>query len=185
MIEGDGFDLPAEALAEAKALLRAGDAGEDALIGAMLASAAGLCERFTGQVLIARTFRETWERALAGTRRRHGWRRLARTPVRSITGVETVAADGSATPLGAGEYAIDIDSNGDGWLRAAHEDRRIRISFEAGLAADWEGLPSTLRQGVLRLAGHFYTFRTDAGAQAEPPAAVTALWRPWRRLRLA
>jgi hypothetical protein len=38
---------------------------------------------------------------------------------------------------------------------------------------------------VLRLAAHFYTYRTDAGAQAEPPAAVAALWRPWRRLRLA
>jgi uncharacterized phiE125 gp8 family phage protein len=183
MIEGDALSLPLEAVAEAKALLRAGDAGEDALIGTMLTGAAELCERFTGQVLIARGFHETWGWRHSDARR-HGWRRLARTPVRSITAVELVAADGGATPLPAGEYALDIDANGDGWLRADHALRRIRIGFEAGLAASWAEVPAALKQGVLRLAGHFYTYRTDAGAAAEPPAAVSALWRPWRRLRL-
>lgn len=183
MIEGDALALPPEAVAEAKALLRAGDAGEDALIGAMLTSAAELCERFTGQVLIARAFRETWGRG-EGDARRRGWRRLARTPVRSITTVDQLDADGVATPLAPGDYAIDIDANGDGWLRADPARRRIRVGFEAGLAEGWAGLPAALRHGVLRLAGHFYMARTDADAPAEPPAAVAALWRPWRRLRL-
>jgi uncharacterized phiE125 gp8 family phage protein len=185
MIEGDAPALPEAALAEAKALLRAGDAGEDGLIAPMLASAANLCERFTGQVLIARAFRETFSRADVARSRGHGWRRLARTPVRSISAVERLAADGSATTVPAGEYAIDIDANGDGWIRVDLASGRVRVSFEAGVGADWDGVPMALRQGVLRLAAHFYTYRTDAGAQAEPPAAVAALWRPWRRLRLA
>jgi uncharacterized phiE125 gp8 family phage protein len=183
MIEGDEPVLPAAALAEAKALLRAGEADEDALIEAMLASAASLCERFTGQVLIARTLRET-----VGGRHpphRRGWRRLSRTPVRTIAAVERIAPDGSATPVPAGDYAIDIDGNGDGWVRVDPAPGPVRVSFEAGLAEDWDDVPIALRQGVLRLAAHLYTYRTDAGAQAEPPAAVAALWRPWRRLRLA
>ena len=183
MIEGDVPALPAAALAEAKALLRAGDAGEDALIAAMLASAAALCERFTGQVLIAQPLRET----LGGRHppHRRGWRRLARTPVRSIDAVERIAGDGGAIPVPAGDYAIDIDANGDGWIRVDLAPGPVRVAFEAGLAPDWDGVPVALRQGVLRLAAHLYTYRTDAGAQAEPPAAVAALWRPWRRLRLA
>jgi uncharacterized phiE125 gp8 family phage protein len=185
MIDGDAPALPEAALAEAKALLRAGDSGEDALIAPMLASAASLCERFTGQVLIARTFRETLGRAGTHSVHNHGWRRLARTPVRSIGAVERLAADGVATPVPAGEYAVDIYANGDGWIRVDLAAGRVRVSFEAGVGADWDGVPVALRQGVLRLAAHFYTYRTDAGAQAEPPAAVAALWRPWRRLRLA
>jgi uncharacterized phiE125 gp8 family phage protein len=188
MIEGDALVLPEAALAEAKALLRAGDAGEDALIAAMLATAASLCERFTGQVLIARGFQQSFGRGSpAGVplTRCHGWRRLGRSPVRAIGAVERVAPDGGAATLPAGEYAIDIDSNGDGWIRADPGPGPIRVSFDAGLAVDWDGVPVPLQQGVLRLAAHLYTYRTDAGAQAEPPAAVAALWRPWRRLRLA
>jgi uncharacterized phiE125 gp8 family phage protein len=184
MIEGDGLALPAEALAQAKALLRAGDAGEDSLIGDMLASSASLCERFTGQVLIARSFCETLGRPSALAVRSHGWRRLARTPVRSIGTVEAIGADGNVQALSPADYAIDIDANGDGWLRTPHAQSGLRVAFEAGLAAGWNDVPEALRQGILRLAAHLYTFRTDAGAQAEPPAAVTALWRPWRRLRL-
>ena len=176
--------MPPEAVAQAKVLLRAGDAGEDALIEAMLASAAALCERFTGQALFARGFRETLGAETGSARRSHGWRRLARTPVRSIGAVEAIGADGAATPLAPADYAIDIDANGDGWVRTAHRRGRLRITYEAGLAAGWGDVPEALRQGILRLAAHLYTFRTDAGAQAEPPAAVTALWRPWRRLRI-
>jgi uncharacterized phiE125 gp8 family phage protein len=181
MIEDDGLVLPAEALAEAKALLRAGEAGEEAVLTAILASAADLCERFTGQVLIARGFRQTLDQEPA--RRREGWRRLGRTPVRSIGIVEALAPDGAASVLAADDYAVDIDANGDGWFRSGAAVR-LRVAFQAGTAAGWADVPAPLRQGILRLAAHLYTFRSDAGAASEPPAAVTALWRPYRRLRL-
>jgi uncharacterized phiE125 gp8 family phage protein len=51
------------------------------------------------------------------------------------------------------------------------------------MATDPNGLPEALRHGIVRLAAHLYSHRDEA-EQAGPPAAVTALWRPWRRLRL-
>jgi uncharacterized phiE125 gp8 family phage protein len=170
---------PGAAVAEAKAYLRIELAGEDALMARLIAAAAELCERFTGQVLLARGFSEIVPASAA-------WQRIGATPVRAIVAVEALAADGTATALGVGEYAIDIDANGDGWVRvtAAGEAKRVRVSGEAGIAADWTALPETLRQGILRLAAHLYAHRDGAG-DAGPPAAVSALWRPWRRMPFA
>jgi uncharacterized phiE125 gp8 family phage protein len=114
-----------------------------------------------------------------------GWLRLGRNPVRSIEAAEAIAPDGTASPLAADSYAIDIDANGDGWVRleAGVAAARIRISYQAGLAAVWADLPQALRHGVTRLATHFYALRTGTPGDA-PPASVTALWRPYRRLGL-
>jgi hypothetical protein len=46
-------------------------------------------------------------------------------------------------------------------------------------------LPEGIRQGALRLAAHQYRERDVDAPQPVPPAAVAALWRPWRRMRLA
>ena len=58
---------------------------------------------------------------------------------------------------------------------------RIRVGYAAGLAAGWSGLPAPLAQGVVLLAA-ICSKRARAGGA--PPAAVAALWRPWRRVRL-
>jgi hypothetical protein len=47
----------------------------------------------------------------------------------------------------------------------------------------WSEVPEALRQGMVRLAAHLYAHR-DREEGAGPPAAVTALWRLWRRLGL-
>lgn len=178
MLSGAPIALPPEAVAEAKAYLRIVGDDEDALLARAMGQAAELCERFTGQALIARGFTQT----LAASR---GWMRLEAMPVRAISGVAALSLTGEAEPIAAEGYAIDIDARGDGWVRltAPIEARRIRVSFEAGLAADWAGAPEAPRQGIVRLAAHFHTHR-DGAADAGPPAAVTALWRPWRRMRL-
>lgn len=181
MIEGDPLILPAAAVEAAKSYLRVERGDEDGLIGRLVAAAGELCESFTRQALIVRAFEEVMPASRA-------WQRLARTPVRAIAGVGALAADGAATPLGADRYGLDIDANGDGWVRIAAPGtlRRVRVLYSAGLAADWDAVPAALRQGILRLAGHFYAHRTAEPGRAapEPPAAVTALWRPYRRLRL-
>ena len=51
------------------------------------------------------------------------------------------------------------------------------------MAADQNDVPEPIRQGVLRLVAHLFTTRD--GSDGEPPAAVTALWRPYRRMKLA
>lgn len=165
----------AAAAAEAKAYLRIEGNYEDALVERLAASAAALCEAFVGQWLVQR---EGTEMLPA----RPGWQRLKAEPVGAILGVDGVGADGTVSALPAGAYEIDLDAAGGGWVRIldAQSAKRVRVRFEAGLAAAWEALPEPLRLGIVRLTAHLYTHRS-AEAGAGPPAAVTALWRPWRR----
>lgn len=179
MVTGEPIAAGAAALAEAKTYLRVFGQDEDALIERLIASALDFCEQFTGRVLLARAFSEMLPSADAG------WRRLARSPVRAITSAEAVDGAGGAAALPAEAYAIDIDARGDGWVRvtAPGGARRVRVGYQAGLAAQWEELPEALVQGAIRLAAHLYTVR-DGKDDKGPPAAVAALWRPYRRLRL-
>lgn len=169
---------PAAALAvsldEVKTYLRIEHAHEDGLIAGMIRSATALCEAFTGQALITRGARETLRLSAE-------WRRLSLTPVRSIDAV----VDGGGAALAASSYAIDVDGAGDGWLRlpSAVSEQIVTVIFEAGGADDWNGVPEPLRQGITRLVAHMHLHRDGAG-EASPPAAVAALWRPFRRMRL-
>lgn len=94
------------------------------------------------------------------------WRPLPVAPVRAITAVAPVTA-------------IDIDEAGTGWVRMAAAGP---VRFVAGLAVDWPAVPPPVAQGIVLLVAHLFDART---ASAAPPAAVGALWRPWRRMRLA
>jgi uncharacterized phiE125 gp8 family phage protein len=165
----------AVALAELKAFLRVAHDEEDALIARLGAAATALCEAFTGQVPIARTIRERVAPARA-------WKRLGAAPVRAIEQVETV--DGMVLPTYA--YAIDIDARGDGWVRLTRgtEARMLIVTYVAGLAEAAADVPEPLRMGIARMAAHLYAER-GAGEGAQPPAAIGALWRPWRRLSIA
>ena len=167
----------AVSMAEAQAYARVETGEEEALLAGLVRSASALCEAFTGQVLVVREFVEMI--AASGE-----WQRLTLNPVRSIDLVEAIAADGSAAVLVASDYAVDIDARGDGWVRIVGAvDGRIRVSGQAGMASDANGVPEPLRQGILRLVAHL--FATRDGGDGEPPAAVTAMWRPYRRMRLA
>lgn len=164
---------------EAKAYLRIDHADEDTLLDRLIADATALAEAFTAQLLLQR---EAKELLGAGA----GWQRLSGAPVRSITGVEGLPAEGAAFPLPVGDYAIDIDAHSQGWVRIVQPGAagRVRVTLTAGLAPDWAGLPEPVRLGILRLAAHIHAHR-DAADDVGPPAAVAALLRPWRRLRLA
>ncbi|BCA59602.1 head-tail connector protein [Sphingomonas sp. HMP6] len=167
-----GTEDRALAVAAVKAMLRVQLSDEDVLIAAFAETALGLCEQFIGQVAIRRTLRERM--AVSAS-----WRRLAAGPVRAISGVETLGG----VPLAVAAYAIDVDAAGDGWVRVsdAGADRQVAAVFEAGLAAGWADLPAPLRQGVVLLAAYLFDERDTGSA---PPVAVTALWRPFRRMAL-
>lgn len=176
MVTEDAIAPGAAAIGEAKSYLRIEGADEDALIERLMRSAAEICERFTGQALTMRGFTETLPASFR-------WTRLGRTPVAAITRIEALDGTGAASALDPAAYATDIDANGDGWVRVtdAGGATRVRVTFQAGLAAEWGGLPDSLRQGAVRLAAHLYVHR-DPERGGGPPAAVTALWRPWRRM---
>lgn len=161
-------------LAEVKAYLRIDGTDDDALLAGLVRTASGLCEAFTGQVLIAEVRRAVI--AIDGE-----WHRLSPTPAQRVTAVFAIADDGTATPA---TYTSQIDASGDAWVQVTGEPGRARVELEAGIASDWNGLAEPLRHGIVRLAAHLYTHR-DAADDMGPPAAVAALWRPWRRMRLA
>ncbi|MBA3667762.1 MAG: hypothetical protein H0W65_08570 [Sphingomonas sp.] len=167
---------PAVSMAEAQAYARVETGEEEALLAGLVRSASALCEQFTGQVLMLRPFEEVM--AASGE-----WQRLSLTPVRSIDEVAVLAADGTGLVLPIAAYAVDVDANGDGWMRLTTSAAgRVRVSGQAGLSSGTNGVPEPLRQGILRLVAHLFTTRDGSGG--EPPAAVTALWRPYCRMRL-
>jgi uncharacterized phiE125 gp8 family phage protein len=167
--------IPAEALASAvaatRAYLRMEGAAEQAVLEQAAASAIAIGEAFTGCLFVRRSVEETLAAAT-------GWAALAGQPVASIDAV--LGADGAA--LAVDGYAVDIDAEARGWVRLTSGSGRITVRYVAGLAEGWEALDAPLAQGVMLLAAHLFD-RRDAGAQ--PPAAVAALWRPYRRVRLA
>lgn len=166
----------ADARDAAKAYLRIETETEDALIERLAASALALGEAFAGRAWIARA----WTEILPVSR---AWQRLGMAGVTAITGVEGLPADGAAFALPVGSYAIDLDADGEGWVRTVMPGAagRVRVTYGAGAAAGWDDLPPPLAQGVVLLTAHLFEHREG---DAAPPAAVSALWRPWRRMRL-
>jgi uncharacterized phiE125 gp8 family phage protein len=164
------------ALAELKAFLRISVSDEDALLAGLVRAAAELCEAFTGRALIERNVAEVAATATVRIR-------LGAGPVRAIESVAALDEAGTAVPLATEEFAAEIDAAGEGLvtLRTPVAARRLRISYRAGMAADWNAVPEMLRHGIIRLAAQYYLRRGET-TDAEVPAAVTALWRPWRRL---
>ena len=175
MIE-ENITPAAVSMAEAQAFARVETGEEEALLAGLIRTASALCESFTGQLLIRRPFSEVLDST-------GEWQRLGLSPIGSIAGVETIGLDGSASSVEPDAYRIDIDSRGDGWVRLLRPGpERIRVRGTAGLASEPNGVPEPLRQGLLRLIAHLFASRD--GSDGEPPAAVSALWRPYRRMRL-
>ncbi len=128
-----------------KAYLRITSDAEDALLADLIRASSDVAERFIGQLLIARAIEEMLEPGC-------DWRALAIRPVTSIDAVAGVPASGEAYALPVDAYAIDIDGNGDGWVRVrdAGEAARILVSYTAGIAEDAEGIPDAIRLGIIR-----------------------------------
>lgn len=162
----------ADAAAAAKAWLRAEGNGDDAVLARLCAGAIGLAEAFCGRVLVSRG----WHDAVAAS---GAWQRLSMQPVTAITAV----SDGDGAVLPVASYAVDIDAHDVGWVRVTDPQRsgRVGVDYAVGTAASWDALPAPIAQGIVTLVAHLFDDRDGA---ATPPAAVAALWRPWRQLRL-
>lgn len=171
--------LPPAALAELKQWLGITTGGDDAPLAALLAAALDTCEAFTGAMPIEAGCEEVLPA-------RGGWLTLATRPVLAISSVERIAASGARTALSSTAWEADLDADGAGRVRLLDAaPGRVAVRFTAGLAPEWDALPEALRHGVVRLAAHQHRERETFGAAPLPPASVAALWRPWRRLRLA
>ena len=172
--------LAPSALAELKQWLGITTAADDAPLGALLAAALETCEAFTGSLPIEAACEEVLPL-------RSGWQHLTTRPVQAITALYGLPATGARFALPGDGFAIELDADGGARVRvtAPGDATRIAVQFTAGLAPEWDALPPGLRHGVMRLAAHQHREREGPGAAPLPPAAVAALWRPWRRMRLA
>lgn len=172
--------LAPEALDELKNWLAISTPQDDVSLTGLLKSAVEMCEAFTRQVPLEMECEEI----VPAT---HEWHRLSTHPVQAITGVEQVLADGTRSAMASGSYLVDLTADGGARLRllSPFAAGRIAVRLTAGLAPDWSTLPDGLRHGIIRLAAHSYRQRDLDDAKPVPPAAVAALWGPWRKLRLA
>jgi uncharacterized phiE125 gp8 family phage protein len=165
-------------LAEVRTYLRIETDAEDAMLAGLLQAATSLVEAWVGRLLLRRIVSEVATPAA-------GLVRLSASPVGAVLrvargggGAEEVVlepADWERTATGDGRAAIA--------LRAAVSGP-VRVTYEAGLAADWNGLPEGLRLGVLRTAAHLHANRDGALDPGLPPT-VRQLVLPWRALRLS
>ena len=170
-------DFSGAALAALKEWLAITTTREDALLIRLLASAHETCERFIGLMPLSCGAEEV----LAPN---DGWLTLVTRPVRAVSGVTWLDSQGEATELDAGQWTCAIEADGSGRvsLDEPPEEGRMVVAFTAGIAESWAILPPALSEGIVRLAAHAYRSRDSVAS--EPPAAVAALWRAWRRLRL-
>lgn len=172
-------DLADTALDELKDWLAITTAREDTALLALLHASLGTCEAFIRQAPIETEFEEILPRM-------NSWQTLSTQPVRAITGLAALGDDGTRAALPVESYLIDLSFDGTGRIRITNQiaEKRLAVRFTAGIAADWESLPAALRHGVIRLAAHNFRQRENS-EDNHPPAAITALWQPWRRMRLA
>lgn len=170
---------PPAALAELKQWLGITLSADDTPLALLLATAMDACEAFTGLMPLEQGCEEVLPSHAC-------WQVLATRPVQAIVSVEQIAGDGTRETLASDRYEMELRADGSGLVRLRFPQAgRVAVRFAAGLAADWDALPEALRHGIVRLAAHQHRAREDAGAAPLPPASVVALWRPWRRVRIA
>lgn len=172
--------LPASALTELKQWLGITTAHDDAPLSSLLIAALDMCEGFTGRLPVEAQCEEVLPAAA-------GWHALQTRPVQSIDAVEGIDADGIRFAIDPASYEIELEADGAGRVRLPTfaDEARVAVRFTAGLAPEWDALPEALRHGLVRFAAHQHREREGSGAAPLPPASVVALWRPWRRMRLA
>ncbi|WP_089216612.1 head-tail connector protein [Sphingopyxis indica] len=169
-------DVPVS-LNEARGWLRMGASIDDAVVAQLIRAATNICEAFIGCRLIAGAVEEVLSVGPGAVQ----------LGVRPVVGVDTAALlseEGSETALGDGDYRLAIGRDGTGrlTLSGAVGGGRLRVGYRAGIAAGPNEVPEAIRQGIVRLVQHLHEARDGAGGG--PPAAVAALWQPWRRMSL-
>ena len=175
-------NVSAEALAELKTWLGISRPNEDELLVGLLQASLDMCEAFIGQAPLSQLVEERM-RVHAG---RYS---LVSRPVTSLDSAQITYQIGDATDLDPGSFDLELPARGNACfaLNKSVEGQAIALQLRAGVAASWDAIPAALRQGLIRLAAYYYRNRDRPNSTKKddaPPSSVTALWRPWRTVRL-
>lgn len=198
--------LPPDALAELKDWLGITTTQSDTTLTNLLQVAVDVCSDFTGltpllcgceEMLPLPAFGQPLPPPLDWQQRNYpadwrmpqaypGFHELTTRPVQGVTGVQGVDISGNRATFAPSTYEVMIDAEGTCRIRVDNPSgfQRCAVQFTAGLAASWAQLPNPIRQGIIYLAAYQQQTSTNLGAVPAPPASVTALWLPWRRVRL-
>lgn len=145
-------------LASAKAFLRIGHEGEDALVADLIASARARVEQASGLALVTRDVRSTWSRWPAGIAGRGIL--LPIGPITELIRVRVIDTDGGAVDH-TGRFRLDC---GRACLRpwsmvpAVPDGGRVEIEFEAGFGEAAE-VPADLIEAVMLTLQETYEAR--------------------------
>ncbi len=175
-------DVGAAALAELKTWLGISRPNEDDLLVGLLQASLDMCEAFTGQAPMAQLVEERVP-VQAG---RYG---LASMPITSLEAVEIIDQDGSRSALQSDHFNFELQAFGRAAFSISNnvDGQAIALQLRVGNAPGWDAVPAAIKQGLIRLSAHNYRDRDRAGNTKKdlaPPSSVTALWRPWRAMRL-
>jgi uncharacterized phiE125 gp8 family phage protein len=174
-------------LAEAKLHLKLDTTDEDVLVDALIDAATEACRRYTGRELVNQTWRLLLDAALPGAIE------LPRPPLVAVSHVKSYDDADTPTTFAAANYYVDTASVpgrvvpriGANWPTIGRAANGFEVEFIAGYGTQ-ASVPAPLRQGILVLVAYGYEGR-EALAEDPPtlPAAVRALWQPFRVARLA
>ena len=172
-------DLGGAALTEFKDWLGISRSNEDQLLVELLAASLATCEAFTGQAPLEQSIEE-----FVSVKR--GRYCLNSRPARLLLNAELVSQVGTRTSLSGQGHGFELNHEGVAVadLKFDLDGQAVAVQLLVGIANDWNAVPKALRQGIIRLAAHYYRDR-DHERNPRPPSSVTALWRPWRTMRLA
>lgn len=172
-------------IAEARAYLRLDGEDDDAVVAACVTAARQACESFTGRSLIS----QSWQLYL--DRWPEGAVVLPRPPLQTVTAINVYDSDGAATALDPGDFWVDgagaparlIAKSSTVLPQPGRRLGGIEITYDAGYGPGWNDVPQALRQGMLMAVADFYEHRSAETASGLP-AAIAALWQPYRVVRL-
>jgi len=176
-------------VSEAKAHLRVDGTAEDTLIGTLILTSRLHIEAALGLALMTQSWRLTLD---AWPKRRE--LELPLRPLRSVSSVNVLTADGAAETVSPASYVVDIDGtpprivpNSGSWPQPEKAANGIEIEFTAGFGDEAADVPAPVRQALLLLIAHWYEHRDpiEVGSRdAAIPAAVSDLLAPYRAVRL-
>ena len=171
--------LTGEPLTELKQWLSITTDRENAFLETLLRASLEMCESFTGLMPLTQICEEVVPASRAIVR-------LATRPVRHLISVHALAPTGARTSIDSEARDVTLDADGIVTLQLLGpvQESRCVVRFAAGVADDWAALDAGLQHGLVRYAGFAYRERDREASAAIPPAAVVALWQPFRRLRL-
>lgn len=191
LIEDSPVALAALPVEKFKAHLRLGTGFsdgdvQDPVLEGFLRAAIGAIEARTGKALIERAF--TW--TLSAWRDQSG-QVMPIAPVTGIAGVVMRDADGGESVVDAGLYRLEESAVRPvlrpvgALLPAIPTGGSVVVSFTAGMAEEWGGLPADLGQAVLLLAAHYHEYRHETALGGGcMPFGVTSLIERYRSMRL-